>query len=57
MPRYLINYQKVQDFQVVVEADNEEAALELLINDKVDQFEPEFFMADLNYDSIDILEM
>ena len=55
MPNYLINYQTVTDWQVVVEADSEEEAKELLINGEAD--EKEFVMDDLNYDSIDIMEV
>ena len=54
MPNYLINYQTVTDWQVVVEADSEEEAKELLLNGEA--YEKDFIMEDLNYDSIDIME-
>ena len=54
MPNYLINYQTVTDWQVVVEADSEEEAKEMLLNGEAD--EKEFVMDDINYDSIDIME-
>ena len=55
MPNYLINYQTVTDWQVVVEAESEEDAYEILVNGEAD--EKEFVMDDLNYDSIDIMEV
>jgi hypothetical protein len=57
MTKYLVSYQMVHDFQVVVEADSEDSAYEMLLTDDVDQFEPEFVMADLNYDTVDIMEV
>ena len=55
MPNYLINYQTVTDWQIVIEADSEEDAKELLINGEAD--EKDFVMEDINYDSIDIMEV
>lgn len=55
MPNYLINYQTVTDWQIVIEADSEEGAKELLINGEVD--EKDFVSDDINYDTIDIMEV
>ena len=54
MPNYLINYQTVTDWQVVIEADSEEEAKEMLIHGG--EYEHEFIMEDINYDTIDIME-
>lgn len=55
MKKYLINYQTVTDWQIVIEADSEEEAKELLINGETD--ERDFVMDDLNYDTIDAMEV
>jgi hypothetical protein len=57
MAKFHINYQRVTDWQVVVEADSAEEAEALLLNDEVNDFEPDFIQSDLNYDTYDISEV
>lgn len=62
MPKYLMSYQILSDFQVVVEAEDEEAARDILIDSPnmttdVGGEEPEWIMTDIYYDTIDIMEV
>ena len=62
MPKYQLNYQILSDFQVVVEAEDEEAARDILIDSPnmttdVGGEEPEWIMTDIYYDTIDIMEV
>lgn len=62
MPKYLLNYQILSDFQVVVEAEDEDAARDILIDSPnmttdVGGEEPEWIMTDIYYDTIDITEV
>lgn len=62
MPKYLMNYQTLSDFQVVVEAEDEDAARDMLIDspnmtNNVGGEEPDWIMTDIYYDTIDISEV
>lgn len=62
MRKYLLNYQILSDFQVVVEAEDEHQARDLLLEEglptsEVDGNEVEFLMSDVFYDSINIMEV
>jgi hypothetical protein len=56
MSKYLVTYRVWSDFQTVIEADSPEEAEDMLINNGVDDFDQDFIMSDLDYDSIDIME-
>lgn len=62
MRKYLLNYQILSDFQVVVEAEDEHQARDLLLEEglptsEVDGNEVEFLMSDIFYDTINIMEV
>ena len=62
MPKYQLNYQILSDFQVVVEAEDEDAARDMLIDSPnmttdVGGEEPEWIMTDIYYDTIDVMEV
>ena len=62
MPKYLMSYQILSDFQVVVEAEDKDAARDILIDSPnmttdVGGEEPEWIMTDIYYDTIDIMEV
>ena len=62
MPKYQLNYQILSDFQVVVEAEDEDAARDMLIDSPnmtsdVGGEEPDWIMTDIYYDTIDISEV
>jgi len=62
MRKYLLNYQILSDFQVVVEAEDEHQARDLLLEEglptsEVDGNEVEFIMSDVFYDTINIMEV
>jgi len=57
MPKYLVTYRVWSDFQTEIEADSEDDAYELLISDGVDEADQDFIMSDLDYDSIDFMEV
>ena len=62
MPKYQLSYQILSDFQVVVEAEDEEAARDILIDSPnmttdVGGEEPDWIMTDIYYDTIDIMEV
>jgi len=56
MPKYLVTYRVWSDFQTVIEAGSSEEAEDMLINNGVDDFDQDFIMSDLDYDSIDVME-
>jgi hypothetical protein len=56
MSKYLVTYRVWSDFQTVIEADSPEEAEDMLINNGVDEFDQDFIMSDLDYDSIDVME-
>lgn len=62
MPKYLLNYQILSDFQVVVEAEDEDQAKDILISSpdltgEIDGNEASWIQSDIYYDSIDIAEV
>jgi hypothetical protein len=62
MRKYLLNYQILSDFQVVVEAEDEDEARDMLLEEglptqAVGDVEVEFLMSDVFYDTIDISEL
>lgn len=62
MPKYLLNYQILSDFQVVVEAEDEDQAKEILIASPdlagdIGGNEASWMQSDIYYDSIDIMEI
>jgi hypothetical protein len=57
MPKYLVTYRVWSDFQTEIEADSEDDAYELLISDGVNESDQDFIMSDLDYDSIDFMEV
>jgi hypothetical protein len=56
MSKYLVTYRVWSDFQTVIEADSPEEAEDMFINNGVDDFDQDFIMSDLDYDSIDVME-
>jgi hypothetical protein len=56
MPKYFVTYRVWSDFQTEIEADSPEEAEDMLINNGVDDFDQDFIMSDLDYDSIDVSE-
>jgi hypothetical protein len=57
MPKYLVTYRVWSDFQTQIEADSQEDAEEMLINNGVDDADQDFIMSDFDYDNIDIMEV
>lgn len=67
MPKYLVSYQQLSDFQVVVTAENEDAAKDLvidsptqttcIIDDEGVECEPDWIQSDMFYDTIDVSEV
>ena len=62
MPKYLMNYQTLSDFHVVVEADDDDAARGVLIDSPhrtihVGGVVRDWIMTDIYYDTIDISEV
>ena len=62
MPKYQLSYQILSDFQVVVEAEDEDAARDTLIESvnmttDVGGEEPDWLSTDIYYDTIDVMEV
>lgn len=67
MPKYLVSYQQLSDFQVVVTAENEDAAKDLVIDSPTQttciidgegvECEPDWIQSDMFYDTIDVSEV
>jgi hypothetical protein len=57
MPNYLITYRVWSEFQTVVEADSSDDAENMLIRNELDEADQDFLMSDIDYDSIDIMEV
>ena len=62
MAKYKLSYAIMSNYQVVVEADSEDEAFEMLIREglpttDVDGNEVEFLSSDVFYDSIDVMEV
>lgn len=67
MPKYLVSYQQLSDFQVVVTAESEDHAKDLVIDSPTQttciidaegvECEPDWIQSDMFYDTIDISEV
>ena len=67
MRKYLVSYQMLSDFQVVVSAEDEDQAKDLVISsatptsciDDAEGFEcePDSIQSDIYYDTIDVMEV
>lgn len=67
MRKYLVSYQMLSDFQVVVSAEDEDQAKDLVISsatptsciDDAEGFEcePDWMQSDIYYDTIDVMEV
>lgn len=62
MPKYQLSYQILSDFQVVVEAEDEDAARDMLMDEglpttEVGGNEVDWVMSDIFYDTIDVMEV
>ena len=62
MPKYRLSYQILSDFYVVVEAEDEEAARDMLMDEglpttEVGGNEVDWVMSDIFYDTIDVMEV
>ena len=56
MPEFLVNYQVISDWQVVVDAASEDHAYDMVFTQEIHDFEPEMIMQDVFADTIDIME-
>lgn len=66
MRKYLVSYQMLNDFQVVVSAEDEDQAKDLVVSSATPtsciedaegfECEPDWFQSDIYYDSIDVME-
>ena len=62
MPKYRLSYQILSDFYVVVEAEDEDAARDMLMDEglpttEVGGNEVDWVMSDIFYDTIDVMEV
>lgn len=62
MPKYRLSYQILSDFHVVVEAEDEDAARDMLMDEglpttEVGGNEVDWIMSDIFYDTIDVMEV
>ena len=67
MRKYLISYQMLNDFQVVVSAEDEDQAKDLVVSSATPtsciedaegfECEPDWIQSDIYYDSMDVMEV